>query len=149
MLRSLLRILFGFVIACLVAGIVQTLFVVTPADLVAASDRAAGTATLMLLTATQSAIFALPFAGIAIGLGEWFGARSWLTWALFGIAIAMTAYVAVIASEPTSRTILNDYAFKAFLTTGFVAGFCYWIAAGRNSGAWHRPAEEKAETVVG
>lgn len=143
MLISVVRVVAGFLTACLVAGAVQTLFVVTPADLARSPDLIGTAAQLSLMAATQTAVFAAPFAVIAVGLSEWLGSRSWLTYALFGIAIALTAYAAVIASETTPRTIYNDYAFKAFLTTGFLAGFVYWMVAGRTAGGW-RPEPEEA-----
>jgi len=141
---SLLRILLGYVVACLAAGATQTLFVVTPSELAADMDRISGAAVLMAMAATQTAVFAIPFAGIAIVLTEWFAARVWLTYAALGVCIAMTAYFVAIAGESGAATILNDYAFKAFLAAGLVGGMVYWLVAGRRAGAWHRTGRRVA-----
>lgn len=148
MVRSVLRIVVGYLGACLAAGATQTLFVVTPADLAADWERAGGAGVLMLMAATQSAVFALPFAAIAIAYTEWFAARGWPTSVFFGIAIAATAYAATVAGEATGTTILNDYALKAFLTAGLAAGLVYWLIAGRRAGAWHRRAGPPAGDVA-
>ena len=72
---TLLRVLFGFIVACLVAGAVTVAFVVTPADIAglpaeAQAEQLANAGVLSLLAATHSAIFAFPFAMIAIGIAE-------------------------------------------------------------------------------
>ena len=71
---TLLRILFGFIVACLIAGVVTVAFVVTPADIAnlppEAQPERLGNAGILALFATHSAIFAFPFAIIAIGIAE-------------------------------------------------------------------------------
>jgi hypothetical protein len=134
MIRALLRVLMGFVIACLVAGLVQVLFVMTPADLASETDKVQGAAILTLMAATQSSVFAAPFAFLVTAIGEWQAIRNWVYYALAGIAIAFAGFLVQYSSETGGVTIFNDYAFKAFLTTGFVAGFTYWLVAGRTAG---------------
>ena len=80
---TLLRVLFGFIVACLVAGLVTVAFVVTPADIAnlppeAQPERLGNAGILALLAATHSAIFALPFAIIAIGIAELSRVRTWI-----------------------------------------------------------------------
>ena len=76
-LGATLRVLIGFAIACLAAGFVQVLFAVTPAELVVAGDDRIGeAATWGLLSATQIAVFAAPFALLAAIVSEWQGIRS-------------------------------------------------------------------------
>ncbi len=133
---SVIRIVFGFLVACLAAGMTQTLFAIPPNDMIAQPELVTGGAILALLAATQVAIFALPFAALVIAVTEWNAMRSWIVHALAGIAVAMTGYIVHVSTEMPDRTILNDYAFRAFLTCGFVAGFTYWLAAGRKAGAW-------------
>jgi hypothetical protein len=144
-LSSLIRIVVGFVAACLASGAAQTLFVVTPNDLIADSTRLASTGLLMLMAATQSAVFAIPFAGLAIAVTEWFGRRAWIIYALAGIAVAMTGYTALIAAESGPQTLFNDYAFRAFLVAGLAAGVVYWLVSGRYAGSWHRPVDGPGE----
>ena len=140
MFGTLFRILFGFIIACLVAGAVLVAFVVTPADIATLPaalrwERLASAGMLSLLAATHVAIFAFAFAFVAIVIGEWLSIRSWIYYALVGIAIALAGfgaqYMYEVGSEPT---IVNDYAIRAFLTLGFFGGFAYWMAAGRRAG---------------
>jgi len=142
MLTALARIIFGLIIACLIAGLVQTLFVVTPLDLydVGADALPASLANagfLSLLTATHSAMFVAPFGLIAAALGEWQHVRQLMYYALIGIAIAMAGWFALYVSEAGRLTIANPYALVAYFMTGLIAGFAYWLAAGRFAGG-HR-----------
>jgi hypothetical protein len=140
MLGTLLRVLFGFVVACLVAGVATVAFVVTPADLASQpdglwSERLGSAGVLSLLAATHSAIFAFPFAMITIALGEWQRIRSWIYYVVVGIAIAFGGFVAEYLAEVGGQpSIVNDYAIRAFLTVGFFSGLAYWLAAGRRAG---------------
>jgi hypothetical protein len=72
---TLLRVLIGFVVACLVAGLTTVAFIVTPADLAtlpadAWSERLgnAGVLSRWLRRARRSAF---PFALVAIVIAEW------------------------------------------------------------------------------
>lgn len=141
MLRALARVLLGFAAACLAAGVTQVAFVTSLAELRAAGSeltagRFAPTIMLVLLTATHSAIFAAPFAFIAAAIGEWLSVRSWIFYALAGVVVALGGFFALYTSEVAGEpTIFNDYALKAYLTTGFCGGFVYWLFSGRNAGA--------------
>lgn len=140
MFRMLIRVLFGFVIACLAAALAQVLFVITPDELVglpaeALSNRMGQVGILTLLSATHFAIFAAPFALVAAALGEWWSLRSWAFYVLAGLAIALGGFVAQLASEVEGQaTIVNNYALRAFLVTGVVGGLTYWLFAGRGAG---------------
>lgn len=139
-MRAVFRVLFGLILACLAAGLIQVMFVVTPADVVKTDaalipDRLGSAGFLALLAATQTAVFAVPFAIVAAIIGEWQGIRSWIYYALAGLAIAMAGFLTQYSNEGGGATIVNDYAFRAFLTTGFFAGFVYWMVSGRSAGA--------------
>jgi hypothetical protein len=134
MFRSLLRIVSGYAVACLVAGATQAAFVVEPGVFVEGPETAAAGGLLIAMAATQTAIFSLPFAGIGIPLTEWFRWRGWLTFVLLGGVIALTAYGVALAGEAGGATLWNDYALKAFLTAGVSGGLGYWIVAGRYAG---------------
>lgn len=144
---TLLRVLFGFVVACLVAGVATVAFVVTPADVAslpseAQPERLSNAGVLALLAATHSAIFAFPFALIAIGVGELWRVRSWLYYVLVAVAIALGGLAAVYLNEvPGQPSIFNDYALGAFLTVGIAAGLAYWLVAGRCAGGRRAKAE--------
>lgn len=139
-LGTLARVVFGFVLASIAAGLVTMLFVNTPTEVLAQPvtrlSRTAGeTFELALLTATHAAIFALIFTLIAAGLGEIFSIRKLPFYLLCGVVIALLGFAAQYVSEvPGEPTVLNNYALKAFLTTGFFAGFVYWLAAGQFAG---------------
>jgi hypothetical protein len=127
-LLSLLRVLAGFVLACIVAGIVATLYVRTPAEIAAVpasefSTRAGDALTIALSVATQAAIFSVAFALIAAGISEWLGLRNVLYWLAAGMGIALLGFFAQYASEsPDQPTIFNSYALVAYVTAGFFGG---------------------------
>ena len=141
----MLRVLFGFAIACLVAGAATVAFIVSPADIAnlpadAQSERLGNAGVLALLTATHSAIFAFPFALLAVGFAELSRVRSWLYYALVGAVISLGGLAAVYLNEVEGQpSILNDYALVAFATVGVLAGLAYWLVAGRCAGGRRRP----------
>jgi hypothetical protein len=147
-LGSIARVVFGFVLASIAAGLVTMLFVNTPSEVLAQPvsrlPRTAGeTFELALLTATHVAIFALIFALIVAALGELFSLRGLSFYLGGGVVIALLGFIAQYSSEvPGEPTILNNYALKTFLTTGFFAGFVYWLASGQFAG--RAPAEVTA-----
>lgn len=139
MLMSL-RCLFGFLLACLAAGIVTVLFVTTPLELASGPAETLGTRTSAtfewaLLTATHAAIFSAVFALIAIVLGEWLNVQSLLYYVLAGVIIALLGFYAQFASEaPGQPTVLNGYALMAFASAGFAGGLIYYLISGRYAG---------------
>lgn len=156
-MRTLLRVLVGFVIACLAAALTTVLFVHTPEEVVGwltdlpadeRGERLSVFGLLWLAAATQSALFALVFALVAIVVAEWRKVRAWTYYAIIGIVIALVGFAAQWLSEPSGQnwSVLNShYPFVAFLTTGFVGGLVYWMAAGRHAGGV-RPAQPAPET---
>lgn len=129
------RVLLGYLVACFAAALTTVLFAWTPADLAnMQGDLANDKLALAMPVATQMAIFAAPFALLAIAFGEWQRWRDWAYYAAAGIAIALFGYLAQYQSEFPSQTwsIANsNYPLIAFLTTGFVGGLVYWIFSGR------------------
>ncbi len=150
---SLARVAFGFALASFAAGLVMVLFVNTPAEVLAQPasrlpETASETFDLALLTATHAAIFAVTFVLIVAGLGEWLSIRALSFYLIAGLAIALLGFAAQFSSEVAGQpTVFNNYALKAFLTTGFFAGFVYWLASGQFAG---RPPEDgsAAEAVA-
>ena len=129
------RVLVGYLIACLAAGLTTVLFAWTPSDLAnmqgeLANDKLA----LAMPVATQIALFAAPFALAAIAYGEWRKWRDWAYYAAAGMAIALFGYLAQYQSEAPSHSwsiAASNYPLIAFLTSGFVGGLAYWIFSGR------------------
>ena len=151
-LGALVRILVGFIVACLVAGAVTAAFVITPSDVAALPDdlrpeRLNNAGVLSLLAATHSAIFSFPFALLVIGFAEWRAIRSWLYYVIAGIVIALGGFGAEYLVEAgTQPSIVNDYAARAFLCVGFAGGLAYWLVAGRVAG--RRSDDESAGTAA-
>jgi hypothetical protein len=145
----IVRVVVGFVVAGLAAGLTTALFVHTPADLIGATGSSAaddGWSQLWLTTlvaATQSTIFSAPFALVAAAIGEWHRVRDWTYYAMSGIVIALLGFTAEWLSEETGQgwsVVNSNYPLIAFLTTGFVAGWVYWAFAGRRAGVSTTPA---------
>jgi hypothetical protein len=136
-----IRVLFGFALASIAAGLTMVLFVTTPVELVNAPagstvDLLTANGMLALAAATHCAVFAAPFALLAAAIGEWRGRSHWLYYALAGIVIAGLGFLVQHWSEGGGQTtILNNYALAAFLTTGFVAGMVYWLFSGQFAAA--------------
>jgi drug/metabolite transporter (DMT)-like permease len=136
MVKGMLRVIFGFAVACLAAGLAMVLFVYTPLELATehATDRMLEAGLLALAAATHSAVFAAPFALIGAAFGEWQRIGSWLYYALVGVAIACVGFLAQFWTEADGEaSIVNSYAMTAFIVTGFVAGIVYWLLAGRHA----------------
>ncbi len=136
MIGRVLRVIFGFALACLAAGLTVVLFVYNPIELAdLQSERLSEVVLMTLFAATHSAMFAAPFALIGAGFGEWQRIGSWMYYVLVAIAIAAIGFLAQFWTEAQGEaTIVNSYAVTAFVLTGFVSGFVYWLFAGRFAG---------------
>lgn len=149
MAGSILRILFGFVVACIVAGLVTVLFVITPSELYALPedkmmDQIESVGILSLVAGTQSAVFSAPFALVAALIGEWQRLRGWLYYGLVGMLISGAGFLAQSVSETTGQpTIVNTYALAAFLAAGLIGGLAYWLTAGKWAGAGSSVAADR------
>src|ERR1700733_3452886 len=136
MVARVFRIVIGFVLACLAAGLAMVLFVPPPGEFAAdmSGARLSEAGVLALAAATYTAIFAAPFALIGACFAEWRGLASWTYYALIGIAIAAIGFLAQLSSEAGGEaTIVNGYALTAFLITGFLGGLVYWLFSGRHA----------------
>lgn len=137
MLLMSIRALLGFLVACLVAGLTQVAFATSlpGASAIFAGDwieRIGPTVALVVFVTAQSALFAAPFALVAIVAGRWQDLGSWIYYGLAGLAIGLGGFLALRAAElPGQPTIVNAYALTAYLTAGFLAGAVYWLLAGR------------------
>ncbi len=141
MLGRLLRVLFGFAVACLAAGLTKAFFATTPSELSSlppdvAADRMSRVMESGIFAAIQSLIFSAPFALVAAAIGEWRRLRNWTYYALVGMAIALIGFLAHYSGEVQGQaTIVNNYALSAFLTSGFAGGLLYWLFSGRVAGS--------------
>ena len=132
-LGGLFRVIIGFVLASLAAGAVQVLFAVTPAELIDAGMPYWNQGGLWVLeSATIIGIFSAPFALLSAAFSEWQGIRSFAYHGFVGIAIAVGGFALITMGEtPDAPSIINSYAMAAFLTTGLIGGFAYWLFSGR------------------
>lgn len=136
--------LFSVIIACLwsalAAGLVIVLFATTPAEILSAPsdvarDKMWRLLELSIFSGVQALVFGWPFLLLAIIIAEWRAIRTWLFYAIVGMAVSLAGFMAHYASEGAGDyTIVNNYALTAYLTAGFVAGVLYWALAGRLAG---------------
>ena len=128
------RVVFGFFLACLAAGLTTVLFAWSPSELASMPGDPLEKIALALPLATHVAIFSAPFALIAIALGEWQKSKNWVYYGLAGMVIAMIGFIAQYQSEPPTQcwsVVGSNYPLAAVLTTGLVAGLVYWLFSGQ------------------
>ena len=143
MFGRILRMIFGFALACLAAGVTLVLFIFTPTELIGPqSERLSEAGLLSLAAATQIAMFAALLALIGAGFAEWQRIGSWMYYVLVAVVIAAIGFLVQYWGEARGEaSIVNNYAATAFLVTGFVGGFVYWLFAGRFARGPGREAE--------
>ena len=140
MVLRVIRVICGFLLACLAAGITFVLFVQAPLTAVEFSeflttDHLARTSLLMLAAATHCALYAAPFALLLLTFAEAQHVRSWFIYALFGVVVSLSGLmVQHLATPETHGAILNQHALTAFVAAGLIAGFTYWFFAGDRAG---------------
>lgn len=131
------RVLIGYVLACLAAALTLVLFVYTPAELASlpldmGTDRMAEAVFFAMAIAPLVATFAALPALIGLAFGEGRSISSWTYYTLVWVLIAALGFLAQHFTEaPGDPTILRNYALTAFLVAGLVAGFAYWLCSGR------------------
>ena len=134
-MKTLVRIAAGFVLACVVAGAVQTLLQVrAPGDVGAMGGIVDATLTI--------ATWVLPFGLLGVLAAEWLRIRHGMYFASAGIVAALAA---ALASIITTVSDLAGLAPTRSLWTvgamGLLGGLTYWLASGVKSG-WRGDAEE-------
>ena len=121
----------GFIAACLAAGLFFVLAVIGFGPDGAFLDRyLAETLGLAAGVSAAAGAFAAIPAALGILLAEIFGWRSVFFYLLAGGATGLWAALVVAAPGAVS----TDVGVEVFLATGVVAGFFYWLIAGRSAG---------------
>jgi hypothetical protein len=143
LIGRLFVILFGFLAACLVAGMIVVGAVLFPEF----SDFADGPIDPSALNIVLGfgfiflSGFALLPAMIVVLITEAFYIRSALTYAVGGAVVGLACYLGLIPFDPA--TLRFDGIVRRHLEimtgAGIVAGVIYWMIAGRNAGAWREP----------
>jgi zinc transporter ZupT len=129
-----LRVLVGFALACIAAGLTTVLFAWSPAELAGMPGDPMEKVALTFPLATHAAIFSAPFALIAIALGEWQRWRDWAYYSAAGMVISMIGFFAQYQSEQANQSwsiVSSNYPLIAFLAAGLAAGLTYWLFSGR------------------
>jgi hypothetical protein len=143
LIGRLFVILFGFLAACLVAGMIVVGAVLFPEF----SDLATGPIDQGALNIVLGfgfifvSGFALLPAMIVVAITEAFYIRSALAYAVGGGVVGLACYLGLIPFDPA--TLSFDGIVRRHLEimtgAGIVAGLIYWMIAGRNAGAWREP----------
>jgi hypothetical protein len=143
LIGRLFVILFGFLAACLVAGIVVVCAVLFPEF----SDLGAGPIDQGALNIVLGfgfifiSGFALLPAMIVVAITEAFYVRGALTYGVGGGVVGLACYLGLVPFDPA--TLRFDGIVRRHLEimtgAGIVAGLVYWMIAGRNAGAWREP----------
>ena len=143
LIGRLFAILFGFLAACLVAGMIVVGAVLFPEF----SDLSSGPIDPSALNIVLGfgfifiSGFALLPAMIVVVITEAFYIRGALTYAVGGGVVGLACYLGLVPFDTT--TLQFDGIVRRHLEimtgAGIVAGFIYWMIAGRNAGAWREP----------
>ena len=145
LIGRLFVIFFGFLVACLVAGMIVVGAMLFPEF----SDLGTGPIDPSALNIVLGfgfifiSGFALLPALIVVAITEAFYIRGVLTYAAGGGLVGLACYLGLIPFDPA--TLRFDGIIRRHLEimtgAGIVAGFIYWMIAGRNAGAWREPPQ--------
>src|SRR6201989_530650 len=143
LIGRLFVILFGFLAACLVAGMIVLCAVLFPEF----SDLGAGPVDSGALNIVLGfgfifiSGFALLPAMIVVLITEAFYVRGALTYAVGGGLVGLACYLGLIPFDPATlhfEGIIRRH-LEIMTGAGIVAGMVYWMIADRNAGAWRAP----------
>ena len=143
LIGRLFVILFGFLAACLVAGMVVVAAVLFPefSDLGTGPIDQGGLNIVLGFGFIFISGFALLPAMIVAAITEAFYIRGALTYAVGGGLVGLACYLGLVPFDPA--TLSFDGIVRRHLEimtgAGIVAGLVYWIIAGHNAGAWRAP----------
>jgi hypothetical protein len=135
-------VLFAFALACLAAAAVMTFSLLYPglSSLFDTPDDQQIIAITIGLSAVFFSLYAMLPAMLIIALAEGFRLRSVLFYSLAGAALALgLAYGTDPRLLRNSDDDLGGRGIEIMAAAGIVAGFVYWVLAGRNAGAWRKP----------
>jgi hypothetical protein len=143
LIGRLFVILFGFLAACLLAGMIVVGAVLYPEFSDLGNGPIDPNAFNIVLGFGFIFIsgFALLPALIVVLITEAFHIRSALAYAVGGAVVGLACYLGLIPFD--TSTLRFDGIVRRHLEimtgAGIVAGMIYWMIAGRNAGAWRAP----------
>jgi hypothetical protein len=136
-------ILFGFLAACFVAGMIVVGAVLYPelSDLDSGMIDQSAINVLLGFGFIFLSGFALLPALVVVLITEAFYIRSVLAYAVGGAIVGAACYLGLVPFD--TETLRFDGIIRRHLEimtgAGIVAGLVYWLIAGRTAGAWRRP----------
>jgi hypothetical protein len=137
-------VLFGFFLACVAAAAVLT-FALLPGwtEVIELPVDQQNIALVVGLLAAFFSIYTLVPVMLLIALAEGFRLRSVLFYAVAGAALTLClAYGWDLRLLRSPDDMLGARGPEIVAAVGIVGGFVYWLLAGRNAGAWRRPAPD-------
>src|SRR6476620_854261 len=143
LIGRLFVIFFGFLAACLVAGMIVVGAVLFPefTDLGTGPIDPSALNVVLGFGFIFISGFALLPALVVVLITEAFYIRSIIAYAVGGACVGLACYLGLIPFDPA--TLRFDGIVRRHLEImtgdGIVAGLIYWMIAGRNAGAWRLP----------
>jgi hypothetical protein len=143
LIGRLFAILFGFLAACLVAGMIVVGAVLYPefSDFGSAPIDPDALNVVLGFGFIFVSGFALLPAMIVAAITEAFSIRSALAYAVGGAVIGLACYLGLVPFDPETlrfEGIVRRH-LEIMTGAGIVGGVVYWMIAGRNAGAWRAP----------
>ena len=144
LIGRLFVILFGFLAACLVAGMIVVSAIMFPefSDLGAGPVDPGALNILLGFGFIFVSGFALLPAMVVVAITEAFHIRGALTYAVGGGVVGLACYLGLVPFDPETlrfEGIVRRH-LEIMTGAGIVAGVIYWMIAGRNAGAWREPS---------
>jgi len=144
LIGRLFAILFGFLFACLAAGMVVVVALLFPdwSDLALGPIDPNAFNILLGFGFIFVSGFALVPAMLVVAITEAFCIRRALAYALGGAAVGLACYLGLVPFDPATMHFngIVRRELEVMTGAGIVAGMVYWLIAGRNAGAWREPA---------
>src|ERR1700723_1987177 len=140
LIGRLFVILFAFLAACFVAGMIVVVAIMFPEF----SDLGAGPVDPGVLHIMLGfgfifvSGFALVPAMVVVAITEAFYIRSALTYAVGGALVGLACYLGLVpfdAGQLRFEGVVQRH-LEIMTGAGILAGVVYWLIAGRNAGAW-------------
>jgi len=140
-------IIFALLISILAAGLALAIGIMLPDYVTVTTDPVEHFVFFFVGFFTTGMVGAYAFlpALVLIGIGEWLDIRSIFYYALGGAAIGLLAYfgsnMSVQIEEATDMPPVA-FGLQLVVASGIIAGFVYWLIAGRRAGRWKSPVEK-------
>ncbi|OIQ64045.1 hypothetical protein GALL_544090 [mine drainage metagenome] len=143
LIGRLFVILFAFLSASLVAGLIVVVAIMFPefSDLGAGPVDPGALDILLGFGFIFVSGFALLPAMVVVAITEAFFIRGALTYAVGGGVVGLVCYLGLVPFDPETlrfEGIVRRH-LEIMTGAGIVAGVVYWMVAGRNAGAWREP----------